>query len=296
MLVVINGDIKTNMSWTIYKHTNLRNGKVYIGQTKQPPKYRYGPEGRKYTKDNLKFYNAIQKLKREDIHAWDNLIEHKDIETGIQTQEEADEREKYWIAYYDSYKNGYNMTKGGRDGEYLGIPIYQINIKTLEIIKEHSSAAEAARSLGKRFCSPISACCFGTQISAFGYYWCKKVSYFKGWNPRSNKNMRPVYKIDKKTIKVLKEYSSLNEAINEHGTAAIGACCRREISESVGFYWCFASDYNDDWKPVKNNHKKQVVQMDRGLNIINIFDSIIEASEKTRTSPTSIVACCKKTI
>ena len=29
---------------------------------------------------------------------------------------QLDEREKYWIEFYDSYYNGYNMTKGGQYG------------------------------------------------------------------------------------------------------------------------------------------------------------------------------------
>ena len=28
--------------------------------------------------------------------------------------EKLDEREQYWISYYDSYNNGYNCTEGGR--------------------------------------------------------------------------------------------------------------------------------------------------------------------------------------
>lgn len=31
--------------------------------------------------------------------------------------EELDEKEIKWIAYYDSWKNGYNMTPGGRFNE-----------------------------------------------------------------------------------------------------------------------------------------------------------------------------------
>lgn len=38
------------------------------------------------------------------------------IESNIETQEEANNREIYWISYYDSFHNGYNSTLGGDVG------------------------------------------------------------------------------------------------------------------------------------------------------------------------------------
>lgn len=32
------------------------------------------------------------------------------------------ERERFWIAYYDSYKKGYNSTKGGKGADGLSMP------------------------------------------------------------------------------------------------------------------------------------------------------------------------------
>lgn len=40
------------------------------------------------------------------------------IESEIESQDIANEREIYWIAYYDSYHNGYNSTPGGQVGNY----------------------------------------------------------------------------------------------------------------------------------------------------------------------------------
>lgn len=41
------------------------------------------------------------------------------IEDSIETREEANLREIYWISYYDSYRNGYNSTPGGNAGNGL---------------------------------------------------------------------------------------------------------------------------------------------------------------------------------
>lgn len=40
------------------------------------------------------------------------------IESNIDSQNLANEREIYWIAFYDSYHNGYNSTPGGQSGSY----------------------------------------------------------------------------------------------------------------------------------------------------------------------------------
>ena len=273
------------MKWLIYKHTNKINGKVYIGQTRQNPKYRWGQYGQKYNEDNIKLYRAIQK------YGWDNF-DHEIIEDNIFTQEEADLREQYWINFYDSYYNGYNATKGGHDGEYVGIPIYKIDINTLQIVTKYQSASEAGRLLNKEHCSSISTYLFGKQISAYGFYWCKVDEWFPGWYPRSLKNTRPVLQINKETLRVIKEFSSLKSAEKEFKSKNIANCCRRKSIEACGYYWCYSSDYSDDWVPEENKHRKRVIQMDDSLTLLNVFDSIREAAKATNTSENSISRCC----
>lgn len=84
----------------IYKYTNRSNGKCYIGQTVDI-KVRCRQE--KYT-TCTKFYRAIQK------YGWDNF----DFEILCECSEnEVDERERYYIAFFDSVNNGYNLESGG---------------------------------------------------------------------------------------------------------------------------------------------------------------------------------------
>ena len=87
----------------IYMHRNKQNNKVYIGQTKQTLGHR--SSGGKNYEGCTKFYAAIQK------YGWDNF-EHNIIEKNL-TSEEADEREIYWIKYYNSIEQGYNISPGG---------------------------------------------------------------------------------------------------------------------------------------------------------------------------------------
>ena len=71
---------------------------------------RFRKEGKGYVKCTH-FYRAIEK------YGWDNF-EHIILEENIKNLAEANEKEKYWIAYYNATdKNkGYNCTTGGNEG------------------------------------------------------------------------------------------------------------------------------------------------------------------------------------
>ena len=93
----------------IYKMTSLTSGKSYIGKS-------INVERRivKHLKDAMKgstlhFHRAIKCYGIDDF-------ELTVLEQLFETDNEC---EKYWIAYYDTYNNGYNMTLGG-DGGYTG--------------------------------------------------------------------------------------------------------------------------------------------------------------------------------
>ena len=86
----------------VYKHTSP-NGKVYIGITSQKPNRRFR-DGKGYY-NNKHFYNAIKK------YGWDNFS-HEVLFDNL-TEEEAKLMEQFYIALYDSFKNGYNRTLGG---------------------------------------------------------------------------------------------------------------------------------------------------------------------------------------
>lgn len=87
----------------IYKYTNKVNGKIYIGQTIQSLEKRAKYNGLGYIHCKH-FYSAIQK------YGWESFI--PEILEEV-TEEEADEREMYYIQKYNSIKNGYNIDLGG---------------------------------------------------------------------------------------------------------------------------------------------------------------------------------------
>ena len=88
----------------IYKITNIINNKPYIGQTIRPVEQRF----HRHINDALNnildthFARAIRKYGKENF-----IIETIDIAS---TQEELNQKEQYWIQYYDAINNGYNET------------------------------------------------------------------------------------------------------------------------------------------------------------------------------------------
>lgn len=93
----------------IYITTNNVNGKKYIGQKK------YDKEGKwkTYLGSGTALNNAIKKHGKENFS--------KEIVEECKTKEELDQREKYWISYYDAVKNKefYNITHGGDGGNTI---------------------------------------------------------------------------------------------------------------------------------------------------------------------------------
>lgn len=117
--------------YSIYMHINLINGKKYIGQTQQPVEQRW-KNGAGY-KPCSYFYSAILK------YGWDNF-HHLILEQGEWTQEEANEKEKFYIAFYHSNEPefGYNLTEGGN------VAIAKNALpKALEWMKEHPEFGKA---------------------------------------------------------------------------------------------------------------------------------------------------------
>lgn len=174
----------------IYCAYNKINNKRYIGQTIQTlearKKAHYLKNGCPY------FHRALLKYNVED---WDWLI----LENNL-TKDELNEREKFWIAYYDTTNsnNGYNIQTGGlgntpsqeqiRYARNRFIEQYSKNkpearkarnIKCVETNEIFKNAAEASRVKGIHH-SHICAAARGELKTAGGYHWewCVDISLF----------------------------------------------------------------------------------------------------------------------
>lgn len=86
----------------IYKITNKLNGKIYIG---------------KDVKDNPNYFGSGLLIKRAIVkYGIENFS--KEILVECNSNEELNEKEKYWIKYYNSIRPiGYNISEGGDGGD-----------------------------------------------------------------------------------------------------------------------------------------------------------------------------------
>ena len=166
----------------IYKITNRVNDKIYIGKTYLNPDQRFKQhcnESKKSEKKNRPLYSAMNK------YGVENFI----IET-IEETDSPEEREKYWIEYFGSFKNGYNATIGGDGRPYLDYDlIYNTYIKVNSI----SKTAE------------LCQCCKDSVVKVLKNNGLTTQDFIKN-------SSKTVAMLDKNTEEILKIFPSAREA------------------------------------------------------------------------------------
>lgn len=142
----------------IYKVTNKINGMVYIGQTCRSLEKRW-----RQHKDSVKRSYMYGKLKQAiiDYGAASFTVEQIDIAAS---KEEADEKETYWISFYDSVRNGYNTGRGGKHC------VRENEIVCVETGKVYRSTVAAAKEMGVSTGSVWQAVKNPTWVCC-GYHW-----------------------------------------------------------------------------------------------------------------------------
>lgn len=199
--------------YLVYKHTNKINNKVYIGLTSYDnPEKRWGVNGEKY-KTCTYFYHAILK------YGWNNFS-HEVLETNL-SQEEACEKEKYYINLYNSNHEeyGYNLTSGG-----------ERNKKLSSSSREKMSKAKKGLSLSEEHRKNISKAMAGCNNPNYG----KKCS--EGTKKKiSDKNSKPIQCVETGII-----YKNKTEA-----AIAVGLKSPRSIMSALKENWRTAGKSED---------------------------------------------------
>jgi len=153
------------MTCGIYKIQNKINGKIYVGQSSNIEQ-RWKVHKTLIKNKNIQNKEEKQLTKIELAYLKYNIEDFNFEIIEECSQEELNEREKYWIHYYDSYYNGYNSTLGGQQGKCQSstrLTLKQVNeIKTL--LKENNlSFKEIANIYNIRY---INVSYINT-----GYFW-----------------------------------------------------------------------------------------------------------------------------
>lgn len=102
----------------IYKISTTESKKVYIGQTTRTVQQRFLlhlKAATRATASSSHLYLAINKYGSKTFS-----VEQIDF---ANSQDELNEKERYWINFYDSINNGYNMMEGGTDRNPMDSPI-----------------------------------------------------------------------------------------------------------------------------------------------------------------------------
>lgn len=109
----------------IYKITNLKNGNCYIGKTTKDylKRFKKHLQNAEQCRDGSYLGKAIRKYGAEHFYIG-VIVEQVPIMF-------LNSFEKYWINYYNSSKEGYNLTLGGDGGGHSMLEKHKQYLKTL---------------------------------------------------------------------------------------------------------------------------------------------------------------------
>lgn len=264
----------------IYKITNKINGKVYIGQTIRNISYRWEEHLRcsnnsKRDKCEYPLYRAIRKYGKENFII--DKIETCDIKI-------LDEREIFWIDFYNSYdKNyGYNQTRGGRGTrhiEYDEIFLRYDNGESPAEISEHMHISR----------SNLYQILKGYKNYDRNIVWERSKKYL------SKKKGTPIrqYDLDGNFIAEYASSKAAARVVAETTARNISKSCQLKNCLSGNFQWRYATDE----PPEKYNGRlrymnKKVYRFDINLNLIKIYESVSQAARETGFDRAAISKCC----
>lgn len=197
----------------IYKIINDINKKVYIGKTERTIEIRWKEHQQDYKKEscqNRPLYKAFNKYGIENFHI--ELIEECN---------NPEERERYWIEYYGSFKYGYNATLGGDGKPYIDYDLIY------SLYKEGLYIKEIAKIIGcnQFYCSQI--------LSTFG------ITKEERLKRQYKLNYKPVAKLDKYTEEIIDIYPSVTAAQKEIGNKHVTCVCNGKRKTAGGYKWKF---------------------------------------------------------
>ena len=193
------GGREKEVTYTVYQHRNLRNGKSYIGMTSLNPKRRW-QSGWGY-QNNSKMWNDIQESD------WNTAWEHN-ILGKFENEQEALNVEEMFIWLFDSTNEGYNISSYG---------------------SAHSHTEESKKKM-----SDNHADFSGEKHPMFGKHHSEEIRK----KIRENNPSKPVLQFSKDG-ELIAEYLSTREAERQTGCnhASICACCKGKLKSTGGFIW-----------------------------------------------------------
>ena len=223
------------MSCGIYKIENNVNHMIYIGQS-------INIENRfiqhKNNKNNYDIHVALREYGIENFSF--DIIE-------LCNKKELNEREIYWISYYNCQKpNGYNCTPGGT-GWNPAVEASKIRVAQYDLdgnfIKEFESISDAER---QTLAGHISDVLDKENKKSGEYMWLslKNRDSFplkiKKWQDHRSQRKQPIYQLDKNTEEIIAEFDSAKDAaiaLGLSGSSHIVGVLNGKRKTCAGYKW-----------------------------------------------------------
>ena len=201
----------------IYKIENQINHKIYIGKTNYTnPQKRWKQHQADSKKDSCNHRALYRALNKYGVENFSFEI--------IEETQNPEEREKYYIALYNTYHNGYNETLGGDGASYLNLPEQDI---CKFYLKPHTLIETSQY--------------FNHDIETIKQILYKyNIQIVSGQEINKQKFSLPVAKLNKKTGEIIEIYSSISEAErNNNCHTHIKDVCHGKRISAGGYRWKF---------------------------------------------------------
>ena len=255
----------------IYLITNKVNEKHYVGQTTKTIEWRWKQHVYHSKRDDTPLYYAIRKYGIENFYI--ELLDTISKETLDGLIEELNYLEICYISIFDSLKCGYNATIGGANSsEKCKIPI-DVYDTDGNFLNTFDSGVEASKfyNIGESAISSISSG-NNNRFQANNLVFRRKGEPFDKYQTKKITEVKPIYQFNVKDgslIKVHLTHEDLKDAITIQSAI-------RNKHALWGYYWSYEDNICLDDMRKKNRIK--VIQYDKNGNVVNIFNSILEAS------------------
>lgn len=265
----------------IYKIENKVNGKVYIGQS---------IDIEKRWKCHTSYLNSGIHHNKHLQSAWDKYGE-ENFEFKLVEEcdaENLNQKEIYWIDYYDSYinKNGYNLTFGGDGGRTIDQETIQ---KIYDLYNDGFIATEISEHLDIYIKTVYKYLKIGTENGLCNY--------------DAKRDMCKVHSKKIVCLNTKKIYESITDAENEYDIVGIYECCIHKVNycgkddNGNALFWMYFDEYKtiskEEIDAYVNELKLKYDYRIVCLNTGEIFNDYIEANKFAGVSgKQSVTSCC----
>lgn len=261
-------------TYKIYKVTNRINGMIYIGKTND-----FNKRKKEHTVYDINNNNIFHKALRKyglDNFKWE-IIDY------AETLEDINEKEKYYIKEYNSFKpNGYNMTKGGDGGSMWNARPVVVLDKEGNFIQRYDSSGEAEKKGGFTNTS-VLICCKEKNRTHKGFLFMFEDEYINSGGYTYKKPNNPFekgvvqYSLTGKKIQEFKSITEASQKTNTRRTSLVGVL-KGYYKTAGGFIWSYKGKKINLKDHIIKSKGTPILQINPSTNeIINEFKSTAEA-------------------